>query len=184
MRLGYRRAVEGDGTLEVQRLALEAAGCDLVFEDIGVSGVHPCEPGLSQLLDALWPGDVLVVWRLDRLARDFTDMLEVLAQVLLAGARVLSLQDDLDSERTGSVELNRIVKALLSHKSHVEAERALAERRLDALGGPGRPGSVSDEQWAMAQDRFAAGETSVAKVAALVGVSRQALCRRRDADRA
>jgi|GEM_PF-6898581 hypothetical protein len=51
-----------------------------------------------------------------------------------------------------------------------------------ALRGPGRPGSVSDTQWAEARGFFEAGETSVAKVARKIGVSRQALYRKRDAE--
>jgi DNA invertase Pin-like site-specific DNA recombinase len=186
MRLGYRRAIAVDGTLEVQRLALLAAGCELLFEDLGISGIDPNKPGLERLLGALQPGDVLVVWSLDRLVRDFTDMLEVLAKALLAGARVVSLHDDLDSDRMGSGELTRVVKALLSHKDNVEAERALAERqrRLDALRGPGRPQSVSGAQWDRAKDGFEAGETFVSRVVGQVGVSRAALYRRRDAEEA
>jgi DNA invertase Pin-like site-specific DNA recombinase len=185
MMLGYQRTIDGDGTLEVQRLALASIGYDLVFEDLGMSGIQPSRPGLSQLLEAIQPDDVLIVWRLDRLARDFTDVLEVLTQVLVAGVRVISLQDDFDSDRLGSDELMRVVKAFMSHKGDIEAERALGERRRrpEALRGPGRPGTVSDAQWADAKSRFEAGEKSVGKVAGQVGVSRQALYRKLDAER-
>ena len=185
MRLGYQRAVDGDGTLEVQRLALASAGCDLVFEDLGLSGIQLPRPGLTQVLDTLRPSDVFVVWRMDRIARDFTDVLEVMTRVLLADARMVSLQDDLDSDRLGSGQMIHVLKAFLSHRGHIEVERALAERRrrLDLLRGPGRPGTVSDEQWAAAKARFDAGEKSVSKVAGAVGVSRQALYRKREAER-
>jgi DNA invertase Pin-like site-specific DNA recombinase len=171
--------------LEVQRLALASAGCDLVFEDLGISGIQTSRPGLDQLLETLQSGDVLVVWRLDRLARDFTDVLEVMTSVLVAGGRVLSLQDDLDSDRLGSDQLMRVVTAFLSHRGHIETERALAvrQRRLDSLRGPGRPGTVSDDQWTAAKARFDAGEKSVGRVAGQVGVSRQALYRKREAKR-
>ena len=184
MKFGYRRSVAGDETWDVQRRTLEAAGCELIFEDFGVSGVNPCKPGLDQLLEALGAGDEMVVWRLDRLARDFTDMLAVLEHALLVGARVISLLDGVGSGRSGSDELFVIVRALLSHRANVETEQSLAvrQRRFEALRGPGRPGSVSDEQWARAKELFEDGETSVAKVAGTIGVSRQALCRRREGE--
>jgi len=130
MKVGYRSGMAGDGTLEVQRLALEAAGCALVFED------------LEELLSALRSGDVLVVWRLDRLAPEFTEMLEVLSQVLLLGARLLALEDGLDSDRLASDELIVVVMALMSHRGNVEAQKAMAgwRRRLGALPLPATPG--------------------------------------------
>jgi DNA invertase Pin-like site-specific DNA recombinase len=139
---------------------------------------------LEQLLEALQPDDVLVVWRLDRLARDISDVLEVLVQVLVLGAGLVSLKDGIDSDLLGSEGLLVVVRALLSHRGHVEAERALAERqrRLDALRGPGRPGSMSDAKWAEARECFEAGETSVARVAGKIGVCRQALYRKRRAE--
>ena len=156
MRLGYRRAVEDDRTLLVQQVALAAAGCDLLFEDIVLSGVHPARTGLAQLLEALRADDFVVVWCLDQLAPDFTGMLEVLAHVLVTGARVVSLQENLDSDRMGSAELSRVVKALLSHKGNIEAERALAERKSqrDASHGPGCAGAVSSAQRAGAREGF------------------------------
>ena len=183
MRLGYRRTVSDDGTMDLQHLALQAAGCSVIFEDLGVSGVHPCKRGLAELLEKLRPGDVVVIWQLDRLARDLTDVLEVVAQVLKLGAGLISLRDCIDSDVIGADGLLVVVQALLAHRGHVDAERALAERqwRIDALRGPGRPGSVSDAQWVEARDGFKAGE-SVTRVAGRIGVSAQALYRKRNAE--
>ena len=156
----------------------------MIFEDMGVSGVNPNKPGLEELLAVLSPGDELVVWRLERLAPDFTEMLEVIEHALLCEVRVISLLDGVDSAKTGTDLLFIIVRALLSHNDKVAQEHGSAERqrRIDALRGPGRPCTVPQVQWARAKELFEDGETSVAKVAGVIGVPRQALHRMREAE--
>jgi len=69
MLIGYARVSTDDQNLDLQRDALNAAGCDQVFEDHGISGTTRTRPGLDSALGALKDGDVLVVWKLDRLGR-------------------------------------------------------------------------------------------------------------------
>ena len=72
MLIGYARVSKADGSqsLDLQRDALQAAGVDAghVYHDCA-SGVRDDRPGLDSCLRALRPGDVLVVWKLDRLGR-------------------------------------------------------------------------------------------------------------------
>ena len=68
MNIGYARVSTDDQNLDLQRAALKAASCDPMFED-QVSGMTVRRPGLDQALAHLSAGDVLVVWRLDRLGR-------------------------------------------------------------------------------------------------------------------
>ncbi len=67
MKIGYARVSTDDQNLSLQLDALAAAGCDKVFQD-QVSGAAEKRPGLDAALAAVQPGDVLTVWRLDRLA--------------------------------------------------------------------------------------------------------------------
>jgi DNA invertase Pin-like site-specific DNA recombinase len=66
--LGYARVSTLEQNADLQRDALSAAGCWRVFTD-HVSGVREQRPELERVLEALRPGDTLVVWRLDRLGR-------------------------------------------------------------------------------------------------------------------
>lgn len=68
-RIGYARVSTGDQSLDLQLDALNRAGCDVIFEDRGVSGAAIERPGLSQAFSALRPGDSFIVWRFDRFAR-------------------------------------------------------------------------------------------------------------------
>ena len=68
MLIGYARISTHDQNLNLQKDALRSAGCEKIFRD-ELSGATAVRPGLQQALDALREGDVLVVWRLDRLGR-------------------------------------------------------------------------------------------------------------------
>ncbi len=69
MKIGYARVSTDEQNLDLQRTALEAAGCERVFEDRGISGAESARPGLAAALGALGPGDVLAVWKLEFLGK-------------------------------------------------------------------------------------------------------------------
>ena len=79
MLIGYARVSTDDQTLDPQRDALLAAGCAQVFEDEGISGAARHRPGLDRALLALASGDVLIVWKLDRLGRSLSHLIEIAA---------------------------------------------------------------------------------------------------------
>lgn len=66
MLIGYARVSTDDQHLDLQRDALNAAGCERLFED-RLSAARADRPGLSLLLEVARRGDTIVVWRLDRL---------------------------------------------------------------------------------------------------------------------
>ncbi|EAX1524388.1 recombinase family protein [Salmonella enterica] len=68
MLIGYVRVSTNDQNTDLQRNALNCAGCELIFED-KISGTKSERPGLKKLLRTLSAGDTLVVWKLDRLGR-------------------------------------------------------------------------------------------------------------------
>jgi DNA invertase Pin-like site-specific DNA recombinase len=92
MIVGYARVSTEGQTLEAQQAALTEAGAERVFAE-KISGVVTERRTLARAIAALGPGDILLVTRLDRLARSTRDLLNVLDQVAKAGAGFRSLAD-------------------------------------------------------------------------------------------
>jgi len=92
MKLGYARVSTDDQTLDRQRERLREAGCERLFEE-KISGARRDRPELARLLDQLRPGDVVVVTRLDRLARSTGNLLEIAEAIRVKDAGLLSLAE-------------------------------------------------------------------------------------------
>jgi DNA invertase Pin-like site-specific DNA recombinase len=89
---GYARVSTNDQSLEAQLAELTAAGCGRVFRE-KISGKALARPELDRTLRAIGSGDVLIVTRLDRLARSTRDLLNTIKQIADAGATFKSLRD-------------------------------------------------------------------------------------------
>src|SRR5262245_20584425 len=89
---GYARVSTRDQDLAAQRAELMAAGCAKVFQE-KMSGAKADRAELAKVLRRLEVGDVLVVTRLDRLARSTRDLLNIIAAVTERGAGFRSLKD-------------------------------------------------------------------------------------------
>jgi DNA invertase Pin-like site-specific DNA recombinase len=92
MKIGYARVSTREQDLSGQLAELKAAGCAKVFHE-KASGARGDRAELAKVMKRLQPGDVLVVTRLDRLARSTRDLLNVLASVTERGAGFRSIQD-------------------------------------------------------------------------------------------
>ena len=92
MKIGYARVSTEDQNLALQRDALDAAGCERVFED-KESGAKADRPGLDAARAFARPGDVLVVWRLDRLGRSVPDLVKLVGELEKAGIGFESLTE-------------------------------------------------------------------------------------------
>ena len=69
MKIGYARVSTDEQNLDLQIDALTAVGCETIYTDEGISGISKERDGLTQALSAIGKGDILVVWKLDRLGR-------------------------------------------------------------------------------------------------------------------
>ena len=79
-RIGYARVSTEDQHLDLQRDALQQAGCRVIYEETA-SGKNAARPELEQCRKALRSGDTLVVWRLDRLGRSLPDLVHIVADL-------------------------------------------------------------------------------------------------------
>jgi DNA invertase Pin-like site-specific DNA recombinase len=93
-KIGYARVSTNDQELNLQIDALLVEGCDrsLIFED-QVSGAKSTRPGLDKCLDMLSPGDTLIVWRLDRLGRSMSHLINLIESLIEKKIGFKSIQD-------------------------------------------------------------------------------------------
>ena len=137
MKIGYARISTLDQTLDLQEDALRAGGCERLFFD-KQSGSGLERPGLQQALAYMRPGDTLVVWRLDRLARSLKDLIALVASFEARGIGFHSLTENIATTSPGGKLIFHIFGAL------AEFERALIKERttagLQAARARGRQG--------------------------------------------
>lgn len=178
MKIGYARVSTDDQNLSLQVHALHTAQCDVIFEDIGVSGAKASRPGLSRALRRARPGDVIVVWRLDRLGRSLHHLINLIADLRARGVGFVSLQEQIDTTNpTGRFYLHMLA-ALAEFERELIRERTragleAARRRGVTLG---RPKKMTAAMIAEARKRRAHAE-SVDRIAAALGVSANTLRR-------
>ena len=158
---GYARVSTAGQTLASQDAQLHAAGCAKVYAE-KVSGAKTDRPELAKLIRRLEAGDVLVVTRLDRLARSTRDPLNILDAIGKAGAGFKSLSDAWADTTTPH---GRLMLTILGGLAEFERELILARTgdgraRAKAKGVRfGRPRKLTPHQRQEALQRLAAGET-------------------------
>jgi DNA invertase Pin-like site-specific DNA recombinase len=157
---GYARVSTDGQTLDSQVAALKAAGAERVFSE-KVSGAKTDRAALARVLAALESGDVLLVTRLDRLARSTRDLLNVLATVSDRGAAFRSLSDAWADTTTPH---GRLMLTVLGGLAEFERSLILARtsegrsRAMDRGIKFGRPSKLTAHQIAEAKTRRANGE--------------------------
>jgi DNA invertase Pin-like site-specific DNA recombinase len=181
MKLGYARVSTEDQTLQLQRPRLSAAGCEKVFEE-KISGAARHRPELAKLLDEVRQGDVLVITRLDRLARSTAELLGIAERLRAQGAGLQSLDEPWADTISPSGLMVLTVFAGIA-----EFERALIRQRTqDGLRDArkrgvlfGRPKKMRPDQQQLAQDLLKQGR-SISEVARTFNVHPATIYRIRD----
>lgn len=93
---GYARVSTSEQNIDMQKQALASAGAVEIFSDT-ITGTSKDRPGLSLLLDKVQRGDVVLVWKLDRLGRSARNLLELAELLKSKGVSIRSLQDGIDT---------------------------------------------------------------------------------------
>jgi DNA invertase Pin-like site-specific DNA recombinase len=169
---GYARVSTRDQDLALQVSELAAAGCAKVFKE-KVSGAKTDRPELAKVIRRLEEGDVLVVTRLDRLARSTRDLLNVLDELSKRGAGFRSLKDTWADTTTPHGKLMLTVLGGLAEfeRSLIAARTGEGRKRAQERGVRfGRPRKLTAHQRQEVLQRIAAGETQ-ADIARLLNVS-------------
>lgn len=177
MKIGYARVSTGEQHLDYQIEALERAGCEHIFTD-KLSGASSARPGLADALSRLGPGDTLIVWRLDRLARSLRHLLDLAQEIATRKAGLHSLSEALEtSSATGRLMLH-VLAALTEFERDLISERTRAALATARASGKrlGRGRRLTSRQVRTASRAHRSGRT-VDELADELGVSRSTLYR-------
>jgi DNA invertase Pin-like site-specific DNA recombinase len=179
MLIGYGRISKGedqDDTLQVQ--ALKAAGCTRIYSE-AASGGRWDRPELHRMLDQLREGDVVMVWKLDRLTRSLKDLLLIMEIIDKAGSGFRSLTESIDTTTPAGRMMMQMVGTFAEFERAMIRERTRAGLKAAAAQGRkgGRSPKLTEEQKADIADNVLSGRRSGAEMARLYQVSAPTISR-------
>lgn len=177
MFVGYMRVSTDAQNLDLQRTALEQAGCTKIYDDI-ISGSRPDRRGLDMALEVLREGDTLVVWKLDRLGRSLKQLIALIESLNKRGIHFRSLTDSIDTQTTAGRFFFHVMASLAEMERDLIRERTqaglVAARAKGRVGG--RKRLMTDSKIEMAR-RLIADGIPVKEIAVNLGVSLPTLYR-------
>ncbi len=179
MILGYTRVSKGEEqNSAMQRKALEEAGIERIFEE-KASGARWERPELQRLMDQLRPGDVVVVWKLDRLSRSLKDLLILIERIDKAGAGFRSLTESIDTTTPAGRMMMQMVGSFAEYEREMVRERTQAGLQAARAEGRigGRPPKLTEQQRQDIADNVLSGRKSGADMARLYRISETTVSR-------
>lgn len=178
MRLGYVRVSDPSQDTSLQRDALKKAGCSHLYKDVG-SGANTKRPMLHKMLARLGEGDVVVVWKMDRLSRSLRDLLVLLEEIENKGAGFVSITEAIDTTTPAGRMVAQMVGVFAQFERDLVVERTRAGLEAARARGVnlGRPKALTESQRQEIVRRVSSGEWSQAEAARLFGVSKATVCR-------
>jgi DNA invertase Pin-like site-specific DNA recombinase len=176
--VGYVRVSKREQNPELQRRELLAAGCERIFEE-RVSSREEKRHQLEAAFDYCRAGDVLVVWRLDRLGRSIKELIELVNTLQERGVGFRSLRESLDTTSSGGRLVFHVFASIAEFERDVIRERTMAG--LEAARARGRRGGrkpiMDERKLALASKLLRDKEVPIAEVCEAVGVSSSTLYR-------
>ena len=167
-----------DQDLSLQWDVLDVADCERIFADT-ISGAKANRPQLAAALDHLRSGGTLVVWRLDRLGRSLSELIDLMTQLSKEEIAFRSLTEQIDTSTSGGKLIFDIFGTLAEFERELIREptqAGLAAARARGRKG-GRPKLLDERKAAMAQALYDSREHSIKDICQTLGVSRATLYR-------
>ncbi|MCK8493778.1 recombinase family protein [Spirosoma sp. RP8] len=146
MKIGYARVSTHDQNLDLQIAALQKEECGLIFQE-KVGGGGKDRPQLNHMMQRLRPGDEVVVWKLDRLGRNLTHLIEIVETFAQIGVTFFSINDKIDTSTASGKLVFHIFCSLAEFERAQTRERTMAGLVSARLKGNigGRPKGLSEE---------------------------------------
>lgn len=176
MLIGYARVSTHDQNLDLQKDALEEAGCKKIYVE-QMSGSSRIRPELEKTLEMLRNGDTLVVWRLDRLGRSLKHLIELITKLEQREIGFKSLMESMDTTTSGGKLVFHIFGALAEFEHNLIQERTsagLAAARARGRNG-GRPLKLDEKKRELAIKLYNERERSIKEICQIMGISKPTL---------
>lgn len=179
MIIGYARVSTKDQNLDLQLDALQKEKCDRIYKEV-ISGAKSELPILQDMLTQVRPGDVIVIWKLDRLGRSLRNLVDIVGQLINRGVGLKSLNDNIDTTTPqGRLTFNifaslaEFERDLISERTKAGLESARARGRLG-----GKPKGLSQQAEATAcaaETLYKEGKLSVNQISKQLGIAKNSL---------
>jgi DNA invertase Pin-like site-specific DNA recombinase len=178
MLIGYARVSTQDQTLDLQKDALNKAGCERIFTDTA-SGAKSERIGLGEALSYVRKGDTLVVWRLDRLGRSLPHLIATITGLENRGIGFKSLTESIDTTTSGGKLVFHIFGALAEFERGIIRERTQAGLTAARARGRkgGRPKKLNQRKVEIAKELYNSRKTTVDEICRTLNISRATLYR-------
>lgn len=174
MKIGYLRISKEDQTTAFQEDALQKAQCEKVFRDV-MSGAKDDRPQFLAMLAFARPGDIVVVWRLDRLGRSLRHLIDTVMDLQKHEINFLSLTENIDTSTPSGKFTFHLFGALAEMERDVIRQRTNAG--LEAARARGRKGgrpkateAMSQRTLTRAKELYAAKQNTIAEIMQMTGI--------------
>jgi DNA invertase Pin-like site-specific DNA recombinase len=178
MKIGYARISTADQSLDLQVDALKAAGCEKIFQDVA-SGAKDERKGLADAIEFARAGDVLTVWKLDRLGRSLKHLIETVNQLHKKGVGFASVQENIDTTTPGGKLIFHVFGALAEFERELIRERTHAGLKAARARGRtgGRKQKLTPKQIEMAKAMVSDPSISIGSICETLKISKPTLYR-------
>jgi DNA invertase Pin-like site-specific DNA recombinase len=174
MIIGYIRVSKNKQLTILQDDAMAKVQCDRIYTDKGISGKRFDRPEFLKMLEMLRPGDILVVWRLDRLGRSLKELIETVNMLAERGVELRSLKEQIDTTTPTGRLMFHMMAALAEFERDLISERTQAG--LEAARARGRRGGrpkaiekIEPRNLARAKELYAAKNNTIAEIMYMTG---------------
>ena len=179
MIIGYARVSTRDQNLDLQLDALNEENCERIFKEV-ISGAKLERPVLQDMLNQVRPGDVIVIWKLDRLGRSLKNLVDIVGQLIKQDVGLKSLHDNIDTTTPQGRLTFNIFASLAEFERDLISERTkagLESARARGRNG-GKPKGLSKQAEATAcaaETLYKEGKLSVNQIANQLGIAKNTL---------
>lgn len=179
MKFGYARVSTKDQNIDLQLDQLREEGCEKIFSET-VSGVKSQRTELDKLLEQVRAGDVIVIWKLDRLGRSLKHLVSLVGELMEREVGLKSLSDPIDTTNSQGRLVFNIFASLAEFERDLISERT--QTGLKAARARGRTGGrpkglteVAQKKAVAAEALYKEGKLSVNEVANNLGITKATL---------
>ena len=179
MKIGYARVSTKDQNLDLQIDALKKEGCEKIYSET-ISSVKSERLQLQAMITGLRKGDVIIIWKLDRLGRSLKNLVELINQFIQQEVGLKSLNDHIDTTTPQGRLIFNIFASLAEFERDLIQERTMAglnaARARGRMGG--KPKGLSQEAQSLAcaaETLYKEGKLSVNQIAKQLGIAKVTL---------